>query len=308
MKMYKILPKGETSTQEINKQDLAKNFAMHSRDLRPIFLGRKQLYTISIRGDGIIVNLGKIKLCIGKLYAYFVSLQDDKRDTEFSLHLKEKLTNKKFEDKGIPFEFIVLEASFEFVLNKLLKHFNAFESKLAKILTSVINQPTPENFEKLLIVKKEILHFEKISQELQDALNDLLNDDKTIEELVVSNKEFEDDDIESILENLLEQVLELSHDIYKAKENIDDNQEIVTLKMATIRNSIIQLDLIVSLSMFILAFGTLITGFLGMNLFNSFENSKNAFWVIVIFIVFISIFTGIFFWRYLKNKNILDES
>jgi hypothetical protein len=308
MKMYKILPKGETSTQEINKQNLAKDFDMHSRDLRPIFLGRKQLYTISIRGNGIIVNLGKIKLCIGKSFAYFVSLQDDKRDNEFSLYLKKKLTNKKFEDKGIPFEFIILESSFEFVLNKFLKHFNAFEGKLSKILSSVVEKPTPENFEKLLTVKKEILYFEKTSQELQDSLNDLLNDDDTITELVLSNKEFEDDDLESILENLLEQVLELSHDIYKAKESIDDNQEIVTLKMATIRNSIIQLDLIVSLSMFILAFGTLITGFLGMNLFNSLENSKNAFGIIVILIIFISIFTGIFFWKYLKNKNILDKS
>ncbi len=305
MKMFKIIPDGDVSLVDISKKTLAIEFDMHTRDFRPIFLPRRQLYTISIRGDGLIVNLGKIKLCIGTQSAYFVLLNDEKRDLAFSTYLTEKLKNKKLEDRHIPFEFMILEASFEFVLAKVQKHFISFEARLAKILSYVSDSPTQENFEKLLLVKKEILSIEKITQELQDTLTELLNDDKAIDELVVANKGFEDDDLESILENILEQVLEIYHDIHKEKENIDDTQEIVTLKMATIRNSVIQVDLLVSVAMFILSFGTLIAGFFGMNLQNSFENSVVAFWFVVFAVFIFSIILGLLFWKFLKQKYIL---
>jgi len=305
MKMFKIIPDGDVSIVDVSKKTLAIEFDMHTRDLRPIFLPRRQLYTVSIRGDGLIVNLGKIKLCIGTKSAYFVLQDDEKRDLAFSRHLWLKLQNKKLEDKHIPFEFMILEAAFEFVLAKTQKHFASFESRLAKILAHVSDAPTQENFEKLLLVKKEILSLEKVIQELQDTLTDLLNDDEAIDELVLVNKDFEDDDLESILENILEQVLEISHDIHKEKESIDDTQEIVTLKMATIRNSVIQVDLLVSVAMFILSFGTLIAGFMGMNLQNSFENSFVAFWFVIFAVFILSLILGLLFWKFLKEKYIL---
>ncbi len=305
MKMFKIIPTGEVSLVDVSKKTLAEEFNMHTRDFRPIFLPRRQLYTISIRGDGLIVNLGKIKLCIGNNSAYFVLLNDEKRDLAFSTHLTNKIKNKKLEDAHIPFEFMILEAAFEFVLSKVQKHFISFESRLARVLSQVSEFPTEENFEKLLLIKKEILSIEKVTQELQDTLTELLNDDEAIDELVLANKDFEEDDLESILDNILEQVIEISHDIYKEKENIDDTQEIVTMKMATIRNAVIQVDLLVSVSMLILAFGTLITGFFGMNLQNSFENYAFGFWFVVFAVVVLSVILGLLFWKFLKQKYIL---
>lgn len=305
MKMFKIIPNGEVSLVDVLKKTLAIEFDMHTRDFRPIFLPRRQLYTVSIRGDGLIVNLGKIKLCIGKKSAYFVLQNDERRDLEFSTQLSNKIKNKKLEDTHIPFEFMILEAAFEFILSKTHKHFASFESRLAKVLSQVSDYPTQENFEKLLLIKKEILSIEKITQELQDTLTELLNDDEAIDELVLANKDFEDDDLESILENILEQVIEISHDIHKEKENIDDTQEIVTLKMATIRNAVIQVDLLVSVTMLILAVGTLITGFFGMNLHNSFENYPFGFWFVVFVVCMLSVILGLLFWKFLKQKYIL---
>ena len=305
MKMFTIIPNGSVSLVDVLKKTLATEFDMHTRDFRPIFLPRRQLYTVSIRGNGLIVNLGKIKLCIGKKSAYFVLQNDEKRDLAFANHLTKKLQNKKLEDKHIPFEFMILEAAFEFVLEKIQRHFISFESRLAKVLSQVSEFPTQENFEKLLLMKKEILSIEKVTQELQETLTDLLNDDEAIDELVLANKDFEDDDLESILENILEQVMEISHDIHKEKENIDDTQEIVTLKMATIRNSVIQVDLLVSVAMFILSFGTLVAGFFGMNLHNSLEGSTFAFWFVVFAVFIFSIILGLLFWKFLKQKYIL---
>ncbi len=305
MKMFKIIPNGDISLVDVSKKTLAIEFDMHTRDFRPIFLPRRQLYTVSIRGDGLIVNLGKIKLVIGKKSAYFVLQDDEKRDLAFSTHLKNKLKNKKLEDTHIPFEFMILEAAFEFVLSKTQKHFISFELRLAKVLSQVSEFPTQENFEKLLVIKKEILSIEKITQELQDTLTELLNDDEAIDELVLANKDFEDDDLESILENILEQVMEISHDIHKEKENIDDTQEIVTLKMATIRNSVIHFDLLVSLLTFILSIGTLVSGFFGMNLHNPFEDYPFAFVFVILGVFIFSIILGLLFWKRLKQKYIL---
>ncbi len=305
MKMFKIVPNAEIELLDISKKSLAVEFDMHTRDFRPIFLPRKQLYTVSIRGDGLIVNLGRIKLCIGKKSAYFVVLNDDNKELIFSMYLQDKLKNKKLEDKHIPFEFMILEASFEFVLAKTQKHFLSFESRLAKVLSEVSKSPTQANFEKLLLMKKEILSIEKIIQELQDTLTEFLNDDESIDDLVLGSTDFEEDDLESIMDNILEQVIEISHDIHKEKEHIDDTQEIVTLKMATIRNSVIQVDLLVSVAMFILSFGTLVAGFFGMNLQNSFESSVFAFWFVIFAVFILSIILGVLFWKFLKQRYIL---
>lgn len=306
MKMYKITTTGEITPTEISKRLLASKFDMHSRDLRPVFLLR-QLYTVSVRGNGVIVNLGEIKMCIGHEEAFFFSMTSERRERLFSEKLTKKLQNKQLEDHYIPFEFLILEVGFEYILQNILSHFQSFESRLSKLLTKISDLPSQKNFEKLLSFKNELLHLEKSVQELQNAINEVLDDEEEISSLLLDgpNKDhFEEDDAESILENILEQIMELAHKINQEKENIDNTQEIVTLKMATIRNTIIQLDLLASFGTSILAFGTLITGFYGMNLANGMESSRFAFWSIVGSVLILSLLITFLFFRFLKKKQI----
>lgn len=306
MKMHYINTSGDISHVSVSKRVLAADFDMHTRDLRPVFLLR-QLFTISVRGNAIILNLGEVKLCIGQSDAYFFPMANEKREMEFSDKIREKIQNKDMEDHHIPFEFLILEVGFEFVLNNITSHFASFEKRLHRLLVKISETPSQKNFEKLLSLKKELARLAKVSQELQDAVNEVLDDEEELSSILLSNvhtEHFEEEDVESILENILEQIMEVSHKITQEKENIDDTQEIVTLKMATIRNTIIQLDLVASIGTSILAFGTLITGFYGMNIANGIEGSLLGFFIIVLGILFVSFIAFYLFFRFIKQRKI----
>ncbi len=308
MHLFQIQSNGESQLQDIAKTAVAKRFDMHTRDLRPVFLSH-QLFTISVRGEGIIVNLGKIKMIIGTSELYLFQMKNEKRMRKFIEILSQKLKTKKEEDKSIPFEFLVLETAFTFILEKIAGHYENFEKRLEKLLEVISDTPSQENFEKLLLKKKEISRLEKSAQEIQNALNEVLDDEEELEDIWISkkkNSEFEEEDVESILENLLEQVVEISHKIDEKKENIDDTQEIITLKLSSIRNTIIHYDLLLSAFGVIVGIGTLISGFYGMNVLNPHTNtpSTDAFFSIIGGVILASFLLFFFFFRLLKKKKI----
>lgn len=305
--MYKITKEGKVSYEEVNKKKLAEEFEMHPRDLRPVFMP-KQLYTISVRGHGIVVNMGVIKMCVGKDISYFFHLPSEEDQVKsFVNEVLNKITLTPSENTGIPFEFLVLEVGFEFMIQGFLAHFQSFERRLEKLLRKISDMPTEVNFEKLLSMKKETSRIARSIQELQQSLDEVLDDEDEILALHVSQKEKEEIDtevIESILENILEQVMEISHKIEEKKENIDDTLEIVTLKMTTIRNSIIRFDLLANISSAVLTVGALVGGFYGMNVPNHLEENPYMFWVIVGGCFLFMFLFLVWFFRYLREKRI----
>ncbi len=307
MEMYKITADGSISAEGVNKKKLAEEFEMHPRDLRPVFMP-KQLYTVSVRGLGIVVNMGTIKMCVGKDKAYFFHLPSEEDQVKnFVNEVMVKISNTPPENTGIPFEFLVLEVGFEFVIQGILAHFESFERRLEKLLRKTSDLPTEVNFEKLLSMKKETSRIARSVQELQASLDEVLDDEDEILALHISKKEKAEIDtevIESILENILEQIMEISHKIEEKKENIDDTLEIVTLKMTTIRNSIIRFDLLANISSAVLTFGALLSGFYGMNVPNHFEENPYMFWIVVGSFFLFTIVFSIWFFRYLQRKKI----
>lgn len=290
---------------ELQKKEISERFGMHSRDLRPVYLSH-QLFTISVRGEAVVVNLGKLKMIIGVQEMFIFPMKNEKKLRKFTEALVTKLQKRVGEDKSIPFEFLVLETAFTFVLEDISKHFDAFEKQLEKLLEEISESPSQENFGKLLLKKKEILILEKPAQEIKNALYEVLDDEEEIEELWISkNKktDFEEDDVESILENLLEQVTEISHKLSDKKENIDDTQEIITLKLASTRNTVIQYDLLLSAFAVIFSAGTLVSGFFGMNLLNHQESNGDMFlWIVSTTLALSFIFLSLFFLLMKKKR------
>lgn len=306
--MYKITKEGRIASEAVNKKKLADEFDMHPRDLRPVFMP-KQLYTVSVRGDGIVVNMGVIKMCVGKDMAYFFHLPSEEDQVKsFVNEVLEKLkSSSSSENTGIPFEFLVLEVGFEFVIQGILAHFESFERRLEKLLRKISEFPTEVNFEKLLSMKKETSRIARGIQELQQSLDEVLDDEDEILALHISKTEkleIDTDVIESILENILEQVMEIAHKIEEKKENIDDTLEIVTLKMTSIRNSIIRFDLMANISSAVLTVGALVGGFYGMNIPNHFEQNPYMFWIIVGGCFLFMFLFIMWFFRYLRDKKI----
>ncbi len=309
MKAFRITSNGTVEIREVMKKDLSTRFNIHSRDLRPVLLMR-QLSTISVRGDAVIINLEDLKMIVGEARAYVLFSGHEKLTREFVDLLSEKLETKG-EDTNAPFEFLLLESAIFFTLERIDMNFYNFEKILTKTLFDISNKPTEELFEKLLSLKKRLSGLEKRVQEIQDSLEDLLEDDQEMSDLRLSKgteETFSIDSIESILDNALELVIEISNKIAEKKENIDDTQEILTLKMSSIRNTVIKLNLFTGVGATILAFGTLITGFYGMNLRNQWEDSPWGFFVVtgtIIFILFV--FLSLFYWFLKKRDMFLDK-
>lgn len=311
MQVTKITPHGNASQVEVNTKFLTKKFDMHVRDLRPVFLQR-QLFTVSVRGKGIVVNLGIIKIIIGSTESFLLNTGNEKASKNFCAQMLQKLEEqKKHHDDTttIPFEFLLLEEAFIVVLAKIHIYFETFSPQLDILLKTLTDNPTQSNFEELLVLKKEISGMEKTVQELQNAVEEVLDDDDEMKDIILSANtvpSFEADDAESVLENILEQIMEIAHKIVEKKENIDDTQEILTLQMASIRNTIIQFDLIASIGTSILAVGTLVTGFYGMNLNNQTQHHPYMFFIIVGSVLMISSLSLFSLWKYMRKKKILS--
>jgi magnesium transporter len=296
---FEITINGELIQREVLRKDVAIEFSMHGRDLRPVF-SIKQLATVSTRGKGIIVNLGELKLIIGEEKIFLFNIRNPFL-IQFAEQLAERIKNQ--EDRTT-FEFMVLEFSFSYVYTALEKDFYEIEKSLERTFAKLKNTISDQYFEGLLTLKKRLSKLSTLVREIEEASSEVVKDEEELVEICLSKKTTESvEEAESILEHIWEQYEDLDHRIEELSENIDDTQEIITLKMANRRNVIMRFDLLATLITAVLSGLAVIAGVFGMNLKNNFEESMLAFLFVValIFIVFaLSVFW--LFWYLRKNK------
>lgn len=291
---------GHETERDILRKDIAQEFGMYTRDLRPVF-SIKQLSTISSRGNGIILNFWDIKLVVGKekVLLFHADLQHIKSD--FVPALREKITQK---DSMIPFELRVLEVVLSFAFLKINDGFNRNEAGVHKTLAKLNKDISDEHFEALLNCKKRLNKLQTVAREIEEALEETIKDEEDMQELCLSKQKDELIEVESILEHAWEQFEDLSHRIDELNENIDDTQEFITLKMANRRNAIIRFDLYATIITAMLSGMAVIVGAFGMNLPNHLEDDNYSFFLVNIAIALL-FFSGLLLaiW-YIKRKRL----
>ncbi len=303
MNIISISKNGEQSTHNILRKDLAKELKIHLRDLRPVFV-MKQVATIMTREQTIILNFGEIKLVLTADMVFVFNLQEKNIKKHFIPNLKKSIQEKN--DQNNLFEFRVLEFSLNYKAKKSLNKFKNIEKVAQALLNKIQENFTEENLWDLLRLKKKISRFKINIEENESAVLEVLEDDDELLELYLSAvKQNETDEVESILESYLEQIEDINHKLLRLDEDIDDTQEIITLKLNTRRNSIIRFDLMATIITGILALLALITGIFGMNIKNKLEDSHQVFLFINIglFILFIVLSFG--FWLLLRKRRII---
>eukprot|EP00611_Tribonema_gayanum_P016585 TRINITY_DN2894_c0_g1_i4.p5 TRINITY_DN2894_c0_g1~~TRINITY_DN2894_c0_g1_i4.p5 ORF type:complete len:133 (+),score=35.15 TRINITY_DN2894_c0_g1_i4:1695-2093(+) len=105
-------------------------------------------------------------------------------------------------------------------------------------------------------------------------------------------KDSDHEDVELIFENYLMQVELISSDIKDDQNEITNTEEIVDIELDVIRNRILQVELLLSISAFMVTLGALWTGIFGMNLKSHLEEQPHMFWVVT-GAIFAWIFTSI---------------
>lgn len=299
MHTFEININGELLEREVLRKDVAAEFYMHGRDLRPVF-SIKQLATVSPRGRGIIVNLGEVKLVIGKEKVFLFNIRNPFL-MQFSEKLAERIRNQ--EDRTT-FEFMVLEFSFSYVFDVLERDFYEIHKYSERIFSKLKSYTSDQHFENLLSLKKRLSKLAILIREIEEAASEVVRDEEELMDICLSGKtETKIEEAESILEHIWEQYEDLDHRVNELSENIDDTQEIITLKMANRRNVIMRFDLLATLITAVLSGLAVVAGVFGMNLKSSLENSTIAFFSVLIFI-FVIFFVSIFwlFWYLRRNK------
>jgi Mg2+ and Co2+ transporter CorA len=155
-------------------------------------------------------------------------------------------------------------------------------------------------------LKKRLSKLGTNVKELQDVVDELFEEDEEIAELYLTKKPPKDmENVESILENALEQIEDLAYKIAELNENIDDSQEILSLKMDHLRTTMVKFDLIFTAATGLLAFMTVVTGLYGMNIVNNLETSYDAFWTIIFFLAGSFLLGLLVFLLWLRKKQII---
>lgn len=294
---------GNSDELEVSRKDLTKKFGVHTRDLRPIF-AKKQAITITSRGESIIINFHSVKMVVGKNGVYVFNLEN-KKIIDYFL----PLLLKKIKDPGekIRFEHLIIEVALQYMVEKLNRRFDEVERASEQIFQKLQSEKIDDHtFEQLLHLKKRLSKLATKVKDIEDGLEELVEDDDELADLYLGVKSPSDtEDAESILENSLEQIEDVAHKIYELNENIDDTQEVLTLKMSNLRNVIIRFDLLLTAATGILAILAVVVGFYGMNIPNQMEKDSEAIWgvAIVLMAVFILGFGGLLL--YLKKKKVL---
>jgi len=293
---------GSLEELECSRKDLMKKFRIHSRDLRSVFV-RKQSTTVSRRGDCIIFNYGSVKLVIGSKEVFVFGLDKTKITETFIPFLTEKIQTHKEE---IYFEHLIIDTTFAYILEKVARRFDDIERTSVQILEKLGTELRDEVLEQLLHLKKRLSKLGTNVKELQDVVDELFEEDEEIAELYLTKKPPKDmENVESILENALEQIEDLAHKIDELNENIDDSQEILTLKMDHMRTTVGKIDLLSNASAAMLTLLAVFTGLYGMNIRNGLEQNSVAFMTITVLTGMVFLFGLISLLLWLRRHKIL---
>jgi len=303
MRAIQIDDQGNQKEVDVSRKKLTKDLEMHMRDLRPIF-SLRQMPTISRRGKGIVINFRSIKILVTEDKVFVFNLTSKKIVSTFIPELVEKIKSR---EKNVRLEHIVLETAMSFILDKTKRNFAKVLQITERILTEFSDEGKVSNeiFEELLVVKKKLSKLSKNVHEITEILDEILGDEEEMKELYFAKNIADMDEVESILENNLEQLEDIENRIDELDDNIDDTQEILTLKLSSRRNRIIQFDLILTSATGILAIMAVVTGAFGMNIKNGIESDHTAFWIVIILMILFSILLGFWLWRWMKKSKIL---
>ena len=300
MEVLVIDARGKSLPLTLDRSQISERLKIHTRDLRAVYLTRVGQILFS-RGKNILAHLGRWKLIItaGAVYIF----ADDK---EQLASVKSKIQDHLQQKRPENFSLNILELILEENRQSLWEQWNTLQPKVRRTLNRISRRLEEKDLEIFLYQQRGISALLKQANTLQEELSAILQDPEELQRLYLSNRQQKDiTAIESLLEYHQENAEELVYQLQDFKEDIDNTQEVITLKLNGRRNTIIRLDLIGTLFAVLFSFMTFITGLYGMNLLNGWEDSTEAFWWISLMIglgSFLLIITG---WIYLRKQKLL---
>ncbi|KAH8817662.1 Mg2+ transporter protein cora-like protein [Flagelloscypha sp. PMI_526] len=277
----------KTVSGQFVRSDLSCEHKLHARDLRKIDSRVPNLVpTILAREEGFLVNMLHVRALVKAdtviLFDTYGSV-DSRLHSMFLYHLEHNLKAKTL---GLPYEFRALESILLSVLSALEAELVFIRKLVGGLLAELDDDIDHDRFKRLLHYSRKLSTFQNRAKLVQDALEEVLQQDEDLTAMYLSDKKngvvresSDHQELEILLESFEKQVEEIVNEAENMQTNVQSTQEIVELILDSNRNQLLALDLKISMATFGVGTGAMVAGVFGMNLTSHLESHPQAFFV-----------------------------
>ncbi|KAI9503533.1 magnesium ion transporter [Coemansia spiralis] len=286
---------------EFLKSELCAQHGLQPRDLRKIdskFVN--QMPAILVRKQAILVNLLHIRALIeADRIVLFDSIGTPSSYSQGLLvyELQERLRSGTAQKAtGIeptnvesvqPFEFRALEAVLISVVNSLQSDEEVLVNLVQNLLAYLEESVDRSKLRELLQYSKRLSRFEQKVLNIRDAIEEVLEQDEDLAAMYLTEKRYgklrETDDheeVELMMETYLKQVEEIVNHVESVSSHVRTTEDVVNIILDSQRNSLLLLEIRLTILTVGLSTGTFVTGLFGMNLVSKLESHPTAFFVV----------------------------
>ncbi|KAF7971345.1 hypothetical protein HWV62_21359 [Athelia sp. TMB] len=273
---------------QFKKSELCVEHRLNPRDLRKIDSRVPNLVpTILIRKEAILINILHIRALVKAdavvLFDTYGS-SDSRLHSVFLYHLEAsalfshtlKLVVRALHLSTISKRLIAeRHTSFESILLSVLSALEAemvfIRNLVGGLLAELEDNIDHDRFKRLLHYSRRLASFKNRAKLVEEALEEVLEQDEDLVAMYLTDKkngvERTDDheELEVLLESFSKQVEEIVNEAENIESNVQSTQEIVELILDSNRNSLLALDLKVSIMTMGIGSGALVAGVFGMN-------------------------------------------
>jgi magnesium transporter len=185
----------------------------------------------------------------------------------------------------MPYEFIVLEFLLIHLTDGLERRYAGINETVKELLEEA-RETEGATLDRLLPMKYGIGKFEINLAEVSAGLKNVLDNDEDMsmmylsvaQETGVKRKVEMHHEIESLLEAYMHRVDEVENEVKRLIYNIRSTEKTIQIKLASVRNQIMKMELLLTISTFAVSCGALTAGLFGMNLMSGVELHPMAFY------------------------------
>ncbi|GAA5922892.1 hypothetical protein JCM1841_003773 [Sporobolomyces salmonicolor] len=282
-----------TTATHLSKSELCSKYQIQPRDLRKLDSGVPTVVpTILSRKHCIILTMLHLRVVItAKEVTIFDSVGSEdswlKGVFVWSAEHSLKATGKAAH--GLPYEFRALEACLISVVAALENDLSNIRSHVIELLGVMEDHIDRDNLRLMLQYSRKLSIFQKRAALVQECLDELLANDDDLAAMYLTSKlqgkpraPDEHEEIELLLESFSKQCEEIVSEVETLSANVRHTEDIIELILDANRNSLLGLDLRVSIATLGLTAGAMIAALFGM-LTSHLESTPYSFPVVTLF-------------------------
>jgi magnesium transporter len=210
----------------------------------------------------------------------------------------------------------------EALLSTLCRYFETDYEKRAPVVSTALDRLAhgkiaASELETLRVFKNTMNEFESQVDGVRRALMEILDNEEDLRLLYLTKLyedptllndlwSFDSEEAEVLIENYLQDIFSTRTKATLMQHRIQNTESLVMLKLDSMRNYLLGVDLVFSLVSISLSIGTYVTGAFGMNLNSSLEERDGWFWGVVLATVLIFIVLTSAGIQFFREKGVLS--